>query len=166
MSDVRVQTTVIGNAGEHLVVGELLKRGVIASQTPRNLKDFDVIAFRGSNALRIRVKTKSARAKGFRWDANKAGGVFGATSDRDVCVLVDLKDDQESPAYYVVMTRDLEIELRRDFEKYVTEPGRGGRRRSPTSTTRVKGDRPEHWAWLTAHKDRWDVILGLLETNR
>ena len=35
--------TTIGNAGEYLVVGELLKRGVVAVPAPRNNPGFDVV---------------------------------------------------------------------------------------------------------------------------
>jgi len=36
--------TLIGNAGEYLVVGELLKRDIIAAPAPRNNPGFDVLA--------------------------------------------------------------------------------------------------------------------------
>ncbi|MDX1411893.1 MAG: hypothetical protein R3351_07020, partial [Nitrospirales bacterium] len=49
----------IGNAGEHYVMAELLKRGYIAALAPRNAPGFDILATNGDKTVKIRVKTKS-----------------------------------------------------------------------------------------------------------
>lgn len=65
------QGTVIGNAGEYLVVGELLKRGIIAAPAPRNSPGFDVLATNGIKSLNIRVKTKTEAADSWVWVCKK-----------------------------------------------------------------------------------------------
>jgi len=61
----------IGNAGVYLVVGELLKRGIIAAPTPRNNPGFDVLATNGTNSLNIRVKAKTTAANSWVWMCRK-----------------------------------------------------------------------------------------------
>jgi len=40
MGDIKEgKGTIIGNAGEYLVVGELLRRGIVAAPAPRSLSD-------------------------------------------------------------------------------------------------------------------------------
>ena len=68
--------TLIGNAGEYLVVGELLKRGVIAAPAPRNNPGFDVLATNGINSLNIRVKTKTEASGSWVWICKKDGTIF------------------------------------------------------------------------------------------
>lgn len=85
--------TTIGNAGEYLVVGELLKRGVITALAPRNNPGFDVLATNGTKSLNIRVKTKTEAANSWVWMCKKDGTLFTNLSGKlDFTVLVDLKD--------------------------------------------------------------------------
>ncbi len=43
--------SLIGNTGEHYVIAELLKRGIIAAQTPRNAIAFDILATNGGRTF-------------------------------------------------------------------------------------------------------------------
>ena len=65
--------TVIGNAGEYLVVGELLRRGLVAAPAPRNTPGFDVLATNGRKSTNLRVKTKTDAADSWVWMRSKAG---------------------------------------------------------------------------------------------
>ena len=40
---MKVQSAVIGSAGEHLVISLLLRRNFIAGLAPQNTEDFDIV---------------------------------------------------------------------------------------------------------------------------
>ena len=147
-------TSVVGNAGEYLVMGELLRRGVIAGLTPRNAPGLDIIATDSKRTVSIRVKTKM-KAKGWRWNASSGdwrAEVFRNKTDHDYCVLVNLTGN--GPARFrVVPTAALEKKLRKSHRNYVRTPGRDGKKRSTENRLRMldekssflKGYAPNNW---------------------
>jgi hypothetical protein len=122
------QGTLIGNAGEHYVMAELLKRGVVAGLTPRNAPAFDILATRGDQTVRIRVKTKSAEYDNWRWVVKKDKTLFRELSRKgDFTVLVNLAEDTKDLEFFVIPSHELHEWLRVDFEKWCETPGKGGR---------------------------------------
>ena len=67
MSKVKLQSSVIGAAGEHLVLSELLKRGYVAGLAPFNVKDYDIVVLNkdGTNSFPIQVKTTASNKRGW-----------------------------------------------------------------------------------------------------
>jgi len=61
----KLESTLVGVAGEYLVAGELSLRGYIASITLRNSRGIDIIASNsdGSKSVSIQVKTNSHGGK-------------------------------------------------------------------------------------------------------
>ena len=159
------QGTVIGNAGEYLVVGELLKRGIIAAPAPRNNPGFDVLATNGVKSLNIRVKTKTEAADSWVWmcknDAEKT--IFKNLTDApDITILVDLKDEQSSPEYYIVTTSELNDRLKSIFEYWVKLPSKRNKPHDRNNRMRRVGFTPHHKDWLVEHRGAWDLILSIL----
>jgi len=147
--------TLVGNAGEYFVMGELLRRECIAALAPRNAPAFDILATRGGRTVRIRVKTRSAaKADKWQWTAKADWTIFPelGDADDDFTVLVTLPEDtKERPAYYVVPTALVDGRLRWrqvEFEK------RGG---SPENRHRclILKDDAE---WLAEYEDAWDGL--------
>jgi hypothetical protein len=119
--------TIIGNAGEYLVVGELLRRGIIAAPAPRNIPGFDVLATSGFKSLNIRVKTKTEAADSWVWMCKKDGSIFkNINEEADISVMVDLKNEKNSPEYYIVPTLMLEQKLRSINDIWVKSPPKRG----------------------------------------
>ncbi|MGD9583508.1 MAG: hypothetical protein AB7V26_07540 [Lysobacterales bacterium] len=75
-----------GLAGEFLVAGELLRRGIMAAVTYGNAKKADVIAVNGAKAASIEVKSTSQT----KW---VLGGQLPAESS-NIWVLVHLPEDE------------------------------------------------------------------------
>jgi hypothetical protein len=169
-------TSFTGNAGEHFVLAELLRRGVVAALTPRNMPDFDVLATSGPRAANIRVKTKT-NAKTWLWhiptseqekhpNAPWRRRVFPrlrADGEGDFTALVDLQ--QERARYYVVPTRDIERRLQERHKTWVTTPGRGGRQRSMTNWERRLGDPNTDREWLSEYgsESGWQALIRYLD---
>ncbi len=155
--------TIIGNAGEYLVVGELLKRDIIAAPAPRNTPGFDVLATNGMNALNIRVKTKTEASDSWVWICKKGGDIFKNLSDKsDFTVLVDLKDSQTSPEYYILPTVELDKELRAIFKRWLESPPKRGKPHDPNNKMRRIGAGVYQQKWLSEWKGNWDQILKAL----
>ena len=157
--------TIIGNAGEYLVVGELLRRGVIAAPAPRNNPGFDVLATNGIKSLNIRVKTKTEASDSWVWMCKKDGTIFKNLSDKsDFTVLVDLKDTQTSPEYYIIPTVELDKELRAIFERWLeSPPKRGSKPHNPSNKMRRIGASEYQKKFLSSGKWDWDKILNALK---
>lgn len=133
-------TGLVGNAGEYYVVAELLKRGVIASLTPRNAVAFDILATKGSKTVRIRVKTKSKKYNDWQWVTKKDGSIFRHLSEEnDFTVLVNLAMDIREMEYFIVPTVTLNGWLDGDFQKWVSTPGKKGQQRNVNNKKRTLG---------------------------
>ncbi|GAF82242.1 unnamed protein product [marine sediment metagenome] len=159
--------TIIGNAGEYLVVGELLKRGVIAAPAPRNNPGFDVLATNGINSLNIRVKTKTEASDSWVWVCKKDGTIFKNLSDKsDFTVLVDLKDTRASPEYYIILTVELDRELRAIFKRWLeSPPKRGIKPHNPNNKMRRIGASEYQKKFLSEGEGNWSRILNALKST-
>lgn len=155
---------IIANAGEYLVVGELLKRGVVAAPAPRNNPGFDILATTGTKSINIRVKTKSEDAKSWVWMCKKDGTIFSNLGcGLDYTVLVDLKDENTQPEYCVLPTFVLDRELKEIFERWLQSEPKRGKPHNPKNPMRRIGDSEHQQEWLAGWKGAWSLILNELE---
>jgi hypothetical protein len=151
----------IGNAGEHLVIGELLRRGAVATLAPRNFAAFDVLVTVDRFTAHVRVKTKTAWADSWVWNVKKTGEIFDRLKRQgDFTILVDLPESPEPARFYVVPTPQLDQQLRDDFTWWVNQPPKNkqGRPHDPRNKMRRIGHKPEQWDWLKAFRDKWELI--------
>jgi len=152
-----------GNTGEYLVVGELLRRGIVAALAPRNTPDFDVLATRGDRSANIRVKTKSPASKSWVWRKHADGSVFGPVVARnDFLAVVDLPKPPESPKYFIVTTKEMDALLTVAFENWKTTPGMNGKPHSADNWERRFGYEATHHKQLGQHENDWQVITDFL----
>ncbi len=143
----------IGIAGEFLVAGELLRRGIMASVTYGNAKKADVIASNESLAVPIEVKSTSAG----KW-------VLGALPEAStrVWVLVHLPADvAQSPEYFVLTSKELRDIVIPNHEaycrKYLEKHGKLFHGNGVSSITRA--EIPE------GCRGAWDTIVHLLQAG-
>ncbi|PKB67780.1 MAG: hypothetical protein BZY81_03885 [SAR202 cluster bacterium Io17-Chloro-G4] len=165
----RGRSTIIGNAGEYLLVGELLKRGIVAVPAPRNTPGFDVLATTGQRSCNIRVKTKTPASTSWVWmcakDENRT--IFkNMLDDGDFTVLVDLKGSDEFPDYFILPTRILNDRLKDGFRKWAESPGRGGRQRNPDSRMFRIDVLKTPTNWLHDYHRDWRLVLDYLGLGR
>lgn len=102
----------IGLAGEFLVAGELLRRGISAAVTYGNAKKADVIAVEGTRAVTIEVKS-----------TQKARWVVGPRApdpqQAAIWTFVFLpEEDVRPPEFYVISGEDLHSLLKPKDDKY------------------------------------------------
>lgn len=150
----------IGNAGEHYTIAELLKRGIIAAQTPRNTHAFDILATNGIKTVKIRVKTKSEQYSHWQWNIKKDGETIFLKLDKtkDFVILVNLKSAKERPDFYVIPTRTVNSWLKKDFLVWVKTPGKHGRSHDPNNKGRHL-DCDKRMKFLERHSDAWEIMF-------
>ena len=145
------KSTLIGSAGEYFVMGELLRQGWLAGLTPRGARDFDILATKEHRTIHVRVKTKTADSKLFRWNLRDDGKVFRAPiRNDDFCVLVDLGGT--APEYYVIPSQQVEIKLQQIRKEWLAAKVT----RSPSNRV-IAFEFPRDEYFLTAFKN-WDTL--------
>ena len=103
----------IGLAGEFLVAGELLRRGVTAAVTYGNAKKADVVAFHEGRSVVLEVKSTSET----KW---VLGGVLPEEA-ANLWVLVFLPPDAvQCPQYFIVTSAELRAAVLPKHEAYMT----------------------------------------------
>ena len=152
--------TFLGNAGEHYVVSELLRRNIIADTAPRNAPGIDVLATTGPLSVNVRVKTKSDEADDWVWMASKDGTIFkNLHNERDFTVLVHLGKPPVPPEYWVIPTPDLNKALRDAHKKWLDSPAIR-RPHDPQNRMHRIGKHDYQVKWLNQFKGRWELLLA------
>lgn len=150
--------SLIGNAGEHYVMAELLKRDIIAALAPRNSPGFDILATNPNDTVRIRVKTKSEQYDVWQYMTKKDGIIFRFLQDeKDFTVLVHLAHDIGNMRFFVVPTKIINKWLFQDFEEWLRIPGRGGRMHAADNKKKNLSYR-KHEEELMSYENRWDNL--------
>jgi hypothetical protein len=165
------QTSLIGAAGEHLVMGELLRRGHIAALAPQGAPNMDIlIADQAGNRLfSIQVKTRTQIGGDGGWHM----GVKHETicEDQLFYVFVDLgNQDWSAIDYYVVPSATVSRTVRETHLIWSRNPGKTGQpRKSATTMRRIRPDYssiyssehpdPKYQAgWMDKYKNAWHVF--------
>lgn len=99
----KLESTLVGVAGEYLVAGELTLRGFIASISLRNSRGIDIIASNadGSRSVSIQVKTNSDGTQ--KWILNKKSESFH--SENHFYVFVALRGLEQRPNFHIVPSK-------------------------------------------------------------
>jgi hypothetical protein len=152
------QGMLIGNAGEHYVVAELLKRGIIAALAPRNAPAFDILALHETKTAQIRVKTKTEEYDIWQWSVKKDGTIFrGLTNSNDFTILVNLTDDHHQMDYFIVPTYLLDSWLDQDFQTWLRTPGKLGQPHNPTNPKRNLSYQ-DYQEQLEPYRNNWPIL--------
>src|SRR3954451_1378389 len=119
-------TTKLGNAGEHLVMAELLYRGFHAFRADRSNPAFDISVHHAGQSSLIRVKTTSSGS--CQWTTKANGTIFlELQPERDFVALVNLASGSlRSAEIYVIPTSRVDWELRACHSFFLSHPRRDG----------------------------------------
>lgn len=163
-----------GNAGEFLVLTELLHRDFHAGLAERGNPVYDILARYGSRYTSLRVK--ASRSRKFQWSATGPGpghlslpGLH-PNDETDFTVLVAFNDQgPRSAEIYIVPSLVVERTLTDAHEHYHRYPNRHtGRRRKRTNLRAIELDREDSediisrdfarkWA---EYREAWHLLRG------
>jgi len=167
----------IGNAGEHLVMAELLYQGHQAFWADRGNPAFDIAVDVYGRTSLIRVKTTTANLGAAQWTAKPDGRVFlDLRHERDFVAIVDMRNGPRGAVFYLVPTPVVEEHHARNHPEYLRHPRRdgrpGGRKDTPQRIIRLDGperhDNPtfnyaEKWA---QYREAWHQLEAVPRVER
>jgi hypothetical protein len=163
----KISSAIVGAAGEHFVMGELLRRGHIAALAPQGAPNLDIlIADKDGNHLySVQVKTRTTIGGDGGWHmSEKHEKVRGK---RLFYVFVDLgKPAGEVPEYYIIPADVVAKVVYETHKAWERNPGKDGRQRSLSNKMRrilpdysgcYTAEQPQYTlGWLDPYKNAWD----------
>jgi hypothetical protein len=157
----KIQTQLIGAAGEHLVLSRLLSRGILAAQAPQGTRKADIIVhpLDGGTPWLIQVKTrlKGPKAGGWKLDDKHMKEV----SSNLLYCFVDLQEVPEK-VYIVPSKKVSEILIEAD-KKWMKKPKRDGSERTKHMWRMIKPkfildlkSAPD--GWMKKYLENWELL--------
>lgn len=143
-----------GNAGEHLVMAELLIRGFEAYMADRGNPAFDIscrwpVTGR-TTYLRVKTTDNSAPV----WSNKKSGLFLQRLPQDDFVVICNVTGSVRNSIFYVVPTGIVEEHLVRNHTHYVSMPGKNGPRNADANIRVLRFFGPERPDNLSFGYDR------------
>jgi hypothetical protein len=126
----KLESGLVGVAGEYLVAGELSLRGYIASITLRNSRGIDIIASNseGTKSISVQVKTNSSGTK--KWMLNKKAEEY--FSSNHYYVFVALGGLEEKPSFHIVPSKHVADRLKKTHAEWIKGTKKDGTERKDT----------------------------------
>ena len=155
-------TSLIGAAGEHLVLSRLLSRGILAAPAPRGARKADILVnhLDSSNSFLIQVKTRSGKGSEIGWHMNKKHETL---TDKDLFYcFVDMGTTSQD--IFVIPASVIAKVTRDSYQAWLKAPGKNDRPHQETDLRRITMEykvkvRSAPSGWMDEYKERWDYFL-------
>ena len=162
MVPTNVQRNLKGVAGVHFVVAQLSLRGFVALPTTRNLKSFDIVAFRDvARMVFIQVKSTDRSKSGWPVFTVPADGTWQDALTQSVSlgtnfyVFVELPNaSRTEPGYYIVPSQDVAQMLHQDLTDWLTRRGK----ETPGRQLLAWGYGGVKPAAIAKYRDKWEIL--------
>lgn len=149
----KIDTSLTGAAGEHLVLSRLLSRGFLAAQAPRGTRKADILVnfIDGGEPFLIQVK---ARQRG--GDGGWHMGEKHETQTEDDLFFCFVDFEPENPSVHVIPARVVAETIRLDHQIWLDTPGKNGQAHNPTNFRRLK-PKPngKESGWMDEYLENW-----------
>jgi hypothetical protein len=162
------KSTVLGAAGEHYVMCQLLRRGMIAALAPVGVPNADIVVTDDIGARLCAVQVKARQEKG-----TDGGWHMGAKHERLVsdtlfyCFVNFGKTLLDAPECYLVPSAVVADVLVRSHHTWLTTPGKAGQQRSDSDFRRFLPDYDKMGIrigcgadWLHQYRENWGLLDG------
>jgi hypothetical protein len=158
---MKIQTQLVGAAGEHLVLSRLLKLGILAAQAPQGTRKADIIVhpLDGGTPWLIQVKTRLKGSVGGGWKLDDKH--MSEDSANLIYCFVDLQSTPEK-VYVVPSIKVAQILVEADKE-WMKKPMRDGSKRTkhmwrmikPNFILKLKSAPP---GWMDKYLEAWNLL--------
>ena len=158
---MKIQTQLVGAAGEHLVLSRLLRLGILAAQAPQGTRKADIIVhpLDGGTPWLIQVKSRLAGPKGGGWKLDDKH--MDETSSNLMYCFVDLQAVPEK--VYVVPAKKVAQILVEADKGWMKKPMRDGSKRTknmwrtikPNFILKLKSAPP---GWMDQYLENWEQL--------
>jgi len=157
----KIQTQLVGAAGEHLVLSRLLSRGILAAQTPQGTRKADIIVhpLDGGTPWLIQVKTRLNGPKNSGWKLEDKHMI--ETSRNLMYCFVDLQCVPEK--VYLVPSKRVSQILTEADKAWMNKPLRDGSTRSKSMWRKIKPSfilnlKSAPDGWMEKYLENWDQL--------
>jgi hypothetical protein len=160
-------STMLGAAGEHYVMSQLLRQNKIAALAPAGVPDADIIVSDRVGSVLSAVQVKSRR------EAGTDGGWHMKAKHEEIardllfyCFVDFGKSVADMPRCWVIPSAVVATVLKETHKAWLDTPGLNGRPHQPTEMRRLLPDfarrgRPKYsLGWLTRYLGAWKLIAG------
>lgn len=163
------QTNLLGSAGEHFVMSELLRRGFIAALAPQGAPNSDLVVTDVEVKQLCTIQVKARREIGADGGWHMRARHETLESERLFYCFVDFgRTVEDRPAVFIIPSAIVAALLKMDHQIWLATPGKNGRehkdgpmRRLKRDHSKVLGTDTEYGpGWMEKYKDGWH-LLGL-----
>ena len=164
------KTNLLGAAGEHFIMSELLRRGYVAALAPQGVPNTDLVVtdLSGQRLCSIQVKSRQDKGRDGGWHMSKK---HESTIGNHLfyCFVSFGNSVEVAPSVYVMPSEKVAIVLAEAHIAWVTTPGNKGQQRKNTDMRRLVPDyeyaykpNPAKYSsgWVEPYKSAWH-LLGL-----
>lgn len=158
-------TSLTGAAGEHFVMSELLRRGMIAALAPAGVPNCDIVVTDdiGERLCAVQVKTRRGKGSDRGWHMSKKHEQL--TSPSLFYCFVDLAmGASASPFTYVVPAPVVAATLTQCHQAWLAKPGAKGQAHNDSDFRRFLPDYSHlgmgnyHDGWLEEYREAWILL--------
>lgn len=158
-------TSLTGAAGEHFVMSELLRRGMIAALAPAGVPNCDIVVTDeiGDRLCAVQVKTRLGKDIDRGWHMRRKHEELTAPSLFYCFVDFGVAED-ESPVTHVVPAAVVAECLAENHRVWLEQPGAKGQSHNDNDMRRFKPDysnlRTDKYqdGWLDAYRGAWHLL--------
>lgn len=160
-------STILGAAGEHYVMCQLLRRGLIAALAPVGVPNCDIVVTDdiGDRLCAIQVKTRVEKGSDGGWHMSRKHE--GISSPTLFYTFLDFgKTLTDPPACYVVPSEIVADVIKRSHRVWLVSPGSRGQERNDTDFRRFLPDYIRTGldigcgpGWLEPYREAWDTLV-------
>lgn len=152
----KIDTSLTGAAGEHLVLSRLLSRGILAAQAPRGARKADVLVnfLDGGSPALIQVKSRQSGSDG-GWHMSEKH----ETQTEDDLYFCFVNFEPSSPTVHVIPASVVAEVIKKDHEIWLDTPGKQGQAHNPSVMRRVKPKSSgQEDGWMDKYLENWSQI--------
>ena len=156
----KIPTSLVGAAGEHFVMFQLYRRGLMVGQPPQGVPDVDLLVLDESAKVltNLQVKTRTKGADG-GWHMKVKHEHL--VSDRLWYVFVDM--ELESPLSYIIPSNVVAQAVSRSHAIWLASPGKNGKAHQQTDMRRIRPTYPFDVpgfppGWMDQFREKWNAL--------
>ena len=119
---MKVQSAVIGSAGEHLVISLLLRRNFIAGLAPQNTEDFDIVVMSKDGQTLFPVQVKTSTKKSWMLSKKHENAIKNI-----IYVFVRFSDDMTGSEIFIMKSDKVAEVTKLSHQIWLKLPSKGGK---------------------------------------
>jgi len=161
-------TSLLGAAGEHYIVSELLRRGHIAALAPQGVPNTDIVVtdLTGHRLCTIQVKSRRDKGRDGGWHMGPKHEEL-VSKNLFYCFVDFGRSVTDRPSVFIVPSAVVAEVIKASHKAWLATPGARGQKRKDSSVRRLLPDyspaykpnpTPYPAGWLDVYRDAWDLL--------